>query len=207
MNQKIIISILIILVVIPVTLFFLESKSHDNPVSEIGFIYSDIDDMQKILLANGIFMSSPTIITDNTVDQYCTYFDGDVKKSVQYCITTVLVNSDGLSLGNLNMGGNPISPIMALAVLETSPLLDSQKDEIDFIFQTMIETLVCDCWESEKPGNFNSVSAWLDAAKQQYDNSSQSTLKSKIDGLAQKQLTLEITFIENSYLWTLIVVK
>jgi hypothetical protein len=71
----------------------------------------------------------------------------------------------------------------------------------------MIENLVCNCWDAQQPGGFESVSAWLDAAQKKYSESSQTTLKSKINGLAQKQLILEITATEKSYLWTLIVVK
>jgi hypothetical protein len=67
--------------------------------------------------------------------------------------------------------------------------------------------LVCDCWAEQHPGGFESIPAWLDAAQNKYSESSQTTLKSKIDGLAQKQLILEITATEKSYLWTLIVVK
>ena len=66
---------------------------------------------------------------------------------------------------------------------------------------------MCDCWAEQQPGGFASVSAWLDAAQTKYSESTQTTLKSKIDGLAQKQLILEITATEKSYLWTLIVVK
>ena len=29
----------------------------------------------------------------------------------------------------------------------------------------MIETLVCDCWNDKQPGGFESVNAWIDAAK------------------------------------------
>jgi hypothetical protein len=71
----------------------------------------------------------------------------------------------------------------------------------------MIENLVCDCWGEQQPGGFESVSVWLDAAQKKYSESSQTTLKSKINGLAQKQLILEITATEKSYLWTLIIVK
>jgi len=167
-----------------------------------------VDDMQKILIDKNISMSSPTVITDDTVGQYCTFFDDDgIQRFVQYCVTTALVDSDGKPLGNLNMGGNPISPSMALAIIEVSPDLDSKRGKIDFVFQTMIENLACDCWNEQKPGGFESVSSWLDAAETKYLESSQNTLKSKMNGLAQKQLILEITSIDESYLWTLIVLK
>ena len=209
MNKRILISILIgIVVVFSLVYFNYESKLVDGSViSDIDFIYSDVDKIQKILDAQQIFMSSPTTIIDHTVDQYCMFFDSEnVQRFVQSCITTALVDSDGQPLGNFNMGGNPITPIMALAIIEVSSL-DSNQDDVAFVFETMIDTLVCDCWEAQKPGGFESISSWLDAAKQQYGESDQNTLKSKINGLAQKQLILEITATEKSYIWTLIVIK
>jgi hypothetical protein len=71
----------------------------------------------------------------------------------------------------------------------------------------MIETLVCDCWEEKRPGGFESIYQWLKTAEEHYLESSQTTLKSKITGLDQKQLILEITAKEEAYLWTLIIIK
>jgi len=75
--------------------------------------------------------------------------------------------------------------------------------------QTMIKTLVCDCWEDRQPGGFESVRVWLNTAEEKYaeSESSQTTLKSKITGLDNMTLILEITSTEKSYLWTLIVLK
>ena len=71
----------------------------------------------------------------------------------------------------------------------------------------MIDILVCECWSEQRPGGYESVSEWLDAAKEQYNTSPQSTLKSKIDGLAHKRLVLEIMPAEESYLFTLTITK
>ena len=208
MNKKILLAILFGIGIVSAIVFFSGNVSEDQSTPEVNFIYSNVDSMQKILIDKNIVMSSPTVITDNTIGQYCTFFDNDgVQRFVQYCVTTALVDSDGEPLGNLNMGGNPISPSMALAILEVSPDLGSKRDQIDFVFQTMIENLVCDCWDEQKPGGFESVSSWLDAAEAKYLESSQNTLKSKMNGLAQKQLILEITSVGESYLWTLIVLK
>jgi hypothetical protein len=184
------------------------SKNQSIQTSQADLIYSDVERIQKILSTENILMSSPSVITDHTVKQYCTFFDDDgVQQFVSYCVTTAILDSDGKPLGNINMGGNPIEPNMALAIVESSPSFDSKTDEISFIFETMIETLVCNCWAEKQPGGFDSVSAWINTAKQQYGDSSQSTLTSKINGLAQKQLILEITSSDNSYLWTLIIIK
>ncbi len=209
MNKIVSISILIgIAIIFSLVLLYSESPDDPSSISKIDFIYSDLDKIQKTLVANNISMTTPVPITDHTVDQYCTFFDGEnVQNFVQYCLTTALVNSAGETLGNLNMGGNPVTPIMALAIIETSPFIDSKKDDAVIIFKNMIDTLVCDCWKDQQPGGFESVSEWLDAAQNEYEKSDQTTLKSKINGLAQKQLVLEITATEKSYFWTLIVIK
>jgi len=210
MNKKIL--ILILIPVVTASLIFsayseFMSKNQSIQTSQTDLIYSDVERIQKILSAENILMSSPSVITDHTVKQYCTFFDDGVQQFVSYCVTTAILDSDGKPLGNINMGGNPIEPNMALAIVESSPSFDSKTDEIGFIFETMIETLVCNCWAEKQPGGFDSVSAWINAAEQQYGDSSQSTLTSKINGLAQKQLILEITSSDNSYLWTLIIIK
>ena len=122
-------------------------------------------------------------------------------------MTTALLDSTGTPLGNVNIGGTHEYALMALAVLESKPLLDSEKDAIGIVFETMIKTLVCDCWEQTQPGKFNSIKEWIDASESHYLNSGKTTLNSKISGLADKELILEITKTDNSYLWTLIIVK
>ena len=183
-------------------------ESELEPVSGIDFNYSELATIKEVLATQDIYMSSPAIISDYTVDQYCTFFDDDGKQVfMKYCSITALMDSDGKPLGNIHMGGNPDNPIMALAIIDASPDLDSRAAETDFVFQTMIETLVCDCWEERQPGDFETVGQWLDTAGELYDESGLITIKSNIKGLEQKQLILEITATPQSYLWTLIVVK
>ena len=212
MNMKILIPILIAIVMviaISVVLFSVGSESQPlpEPTYETDFTYADIEKITDILATQNISMSLPTKITDYTTRQYCTFFDEDKQRIMKYCITTALLDSDGKPLGNINMGGTSDDSTMALAIIEASPFLDSKDDEVNFVFQTMIETLVCNCWEEKRPGGFESVHQWLKTAEEQYLESSQTTLISKITGLDQKQLILEITSKDEKYLWTLIVVK
>lgn len=213
MNMKILIPIVIAIVIviaISVVSFSVESKSKSlpKPTYETDFTYSDVEKITEILATQNILMSLPTEITDHTIGKYCTFFDDeDIQKVMKYCITTALLDSDGRPLGNVNMGGSSDASTMALALIETSPFLDSKENEVNFVFQTLIDTLVCDCWEEKRPGGFESVHQWLKTAEEQYLESSQTTLKSKITGLDQKQLILEITSKDGTYLWTLIILK
>ncbi len=212
MNKLILIPILLgIAVVVSVSILSISenpSQPQSIPIYEMGFTFYDVEKIKTSLAKQNIFMSTPAAITDHTINQYCPFFaDGNTKRSVEYCTTTALLDSDGEPLGNINMGGTIDGPIMALAIIDASPFLDSRENEVDFVFQTMIETLVCDCWEEKQPGGFESVSAWLTTAKMKYIEFSKPTLTSNIASLDNKRLILEITSKDESYLWTLIVLK
>jgi len=167
MNKLILISVIVGIAVIIFTSLLLISEnssvSKSKPIYEMGFTFNDVDKIKKSLSTQKIFMSSPVEITDYTIGQYCPSF-ADIQNLLNHCATTVITDINGNSLGNINMGGTTDGPIMALAIIDSSPFLDSKQDTVNYVFQTMIETLVCDCWEEKQPGGFESVSAWLDAA-------------------------------------------
>lgn len=212
MNLKVLIPILIGVVVAigaSVVVLYVPSSQPEIEDYEIDFTYSHINKIKKILTAQGISMSTPTEISDRTVKQYCSYFDNDnVQQTVEYCSTTALVDSEDVPLGNLNIGGSSTDASMALAIIDVSPQVNSKSDKVIFVFQSMIDVLVCDCWEEQQPGGFESVAYWLGTAEERYLESGKPTLTSKIDGLDGKQVILEITSVaEESYIWSLVVAK
>ena len=180
--------------------------SSDN-LYQSGFTFYDVEKIKESLSEKNIFMSIPTPITDHTIENYCAIRD-DILSAINYCTTTAIQGPDGKSLGNISMGGTPDNPIMALALVESSPFLDSKFNEVETVFKIMIETLVCDCWDEKQPGGFESVNAWLEAAKIKFAESSQTIpLKSTITGLGDETLILEIKSTSDSYSWTLIILK
>jgi len=209
MNKKITLPILVI--IISAIAIFLIPENSSMPSSEnlyqYGFTFYDVEQIKESLSEQNIFMSTPSPIIDHTIENYCAIQD-DILSTITYCTTTAIQGSNGKSLGNISMGGSPDNPIMAIAAIDSSPLFDSKSNEVEIVFETMIETLVCDCWNEKQPGGFESVDDWLDAVKLKYAESSQSIpLKSTITGLANETLILEITLKNDSYLWTLIVLK
>ena len=210
MNKLILIPILLgIGVVVSISIFSISentSQPQSKSIYEVGFTFNDVDKIKKSLSTQKIFMSSPLEITDYTIGKYCPYFT-DIQHPIEHCATTVISDINGNSLGNINMGGTTDGPIMALAIIDSSPFLDSKQDVVNHVFQTMIETLVCDCWEDRQPGGFESVRTWLDTAAEKYTESTQRTLTSKIEGLENMKLILEITSTNENYLWTLIILK
>ncbi len=206
MNKLTLIPILIGIIVIISIMSIPEETSQPKPLYDDGFTFYDIEKIESSLSLQNISMSTPVAITDHTIGQYCTFLDEqNISQTVEYCTTTSILNSEDKPIGNINMGGTIDGPIMALAILDTSDI--SSENQVNFVFETMIESLVCDCWDDLQPGGFESVDAWVNAAKMKYTESSQTTLKSKIDGLGGMNLVLEITSKGESYLWTLIVLK
>ncbi|MFQ5781925.1 MAG: hypothetical protein ACE5GR_02575 [Nitrosopumilus sp.] len=208
--NKLFIPILIgIAVVIGVSLFSITEESpqpQPDSIYDTGFTYYDIETIQTTLAEKNIIVSTPTAITDHTINQYCTYFEKGLPRTVEYCTTTAVIDSQGNNLGNINMGGDTNSPILAIANLETSTL-ESNKDDVLAVFETMIKTLVCDCWEEKKSDDLESIAAWLEAVHTFYYDSDERNVKSKVDDLTNSEILLEITPKGNSVLQTLIILK
>lgn len=208
MNKSLLIIIgVVTIILVSVIILYSTSETETKPVYDMGFTYYDIGKIQQTLSTQNIFVSAPTAITDHTISQYCTFFDNGLPRTVEYCTTTAITDIYGNSLGNINIGGDVDSPILAIANLETLTL-ESNQDDVLAIFETMIEILVCDCWEEEKADDdVESISAWVDLVHKFYYDSSERGIKSKIDDLGTSEITLEITPKDNSVLQTLIILK
>ncbi len=210
MNKKLFLIpiILGIAAVISVSLTFVsEESSESQSIYDKGFTYYDIEIIQTTLAEQNITVSTPVAITDHTVSKYCTFFENQLPRTVDYCTTTNVLDSEGKTFGNINMGGDTNSPILAIANLETTTL-ESNQDDVLAVIEVMIETLVCDCWEEEKSDDdLESISAWVDAVYNFYNDSGQRNVKSQVDDLGTSVITLEVTSKENSILQTLIILK
>jgi hypothetical protein len=176
------------------------------PITPIDFSYIDSNSLLKSSLASkGILMSSELKISGGSIAKYCTFYgDTEKQKSIEYCTSTELKDSDGKFLGNIHMVGSKDSPDAVLGIIQTDPYM-YQVDSAKIVYQTMVESLVCDCWQTQKPGNLESVSAWVDIAKSHHLEAKSTTSSSKISGLAQKQLLLEVTTNTEGYLWKFII--
>ncbi len=211
MNKFFIIPVVVIIgIIISVSLVFetdTSFESQSSSIYETGFTYYDIEIIQSILAEENIVVSTPTAITDHTINQYCTFFEKGLPRSVEYCTTTAVFDSEGNSFGNINIGGDTQSPVLAIANLETFDL-DSNQDEVFLIFETVIETLVCDCWDEQDTAEYESISSWLEAVQTFSSDSEGRNIKSKIDNLDNHEISLEITTKDDdSILQTLIILK
>ena len=179
----------------------------ENPEPETFSVsYTETNKNIQIFLAgHDISMSSPLRLNGFSIEEYCTFFsDEAIQNSITYCTSTELLDSKGQYLGNIHMVGAPSEPWYLIGVIQTDPFV-SQLDDIKTIYRTMIESTVCKCWDEKKPGGFDSVSSWVDAASNHHLDAKKTTSKSSINGLEQKDLLLEITTNTEGYLWKFII--
>ena len=181
------------------------ANSTQVPIPPIILSYDSNSALKSQLASKGISMSTPLKISGGAIAKYCTFYSNAEKQnSIQYCTSTELKDSEGKFLGNIHMFGSTDSPDAVLGVVQTDPYM-SNLDSLKITYQIMVESLVCDCWQDQKPGNLESVSAWIDAAKSHHLEATGTTSSSKLSGLAQKQLILEVTTNTEGYLWKFII--
>ena len=206
MNKKILIPAISLIVIVVLAGIFMISPSEEKESEILSISYTDTNkNLQNELSIHKISMSSALKLNGFSIEKYCTFFsDESIQNAIEYCTSTELLDSDGKYLGNIHMVGVSDSPKYVIGVIQADPQV-SQLDDIKIIYKTMIEYLICDCWDAQKPGEFNSVSEWIDAANTHHLEAKRITSKSEISGLAQKDLLLEITTNTEGYLWKFIV--
>ncbi|TAK16486.1 MAG: hypothetical protein EPO37_08315 [Nitrosarchaeum sp.] len=174
-------------------------------ITPIDLSYDSNSLMKSSLAAKGISMSSALKISGGSIAKYCAFYvDIEKQNSIEYCTSTEIKDSDGKFLGNIHMVGSMDSPSAVLGIIQTDPYM-SNLDDIKIIYQVMVESLVCDCWHDQKPGDLESVSSWVDATKSHHLEATGTTSSSKLTGFAQKQLILEVTTNTEGYLWKFII--
>ncbi len=209
MNKMMLISSVAVVTIIISLSYVLMSDNVDgvSPQSNILSIsYVDTNkELQNDLQLLGIKMSSPLKLNGFSIDTYCTFFsDVLVQDSIEYCTSTELLNSKYQYLGNIQMVGSNAFPQYVIGVIQTDSSV-SQLEDIKIVVNSMIKSIVCDCWEEKKPGSFESVALWIDAANSHHLENTSATSKSTINGLTEKSMLLEITTNENGYLWKFLI--
>lgn len=209
LNKKILTSIgtaIGVVILLVVVIGFQISLNNGNEPEQLSFSYVETNqDLKKALETQNISMSSPLRLKGEAIEQYCNFFSNDsLQNTIEYCTSTELLDSEGKYLGNIHMVGSMTAPRFVMGVIQVSPTLD-HLDTAKIVYQTMIETLVCKCWNEEKPGGFDSIPAWVDAANSHHLEAKKITSKSEITGLAHKGLLLEITTNTEGYLWKFVV--
>ena len=201
-----IIAIIAIVILLSYVLIPDGDKRISSTSNTLSLSYIDTNkELQYDLDLFNIQMSSPLKLNGFSIDKYCTFFSDEfIQNSIEYCTSTELLNSEGQYLGNIQMVGSNAFPEYVIGVIQSDSSA-SQLEDIKIIINSMIESVICDCWDEKKPGNFESVSSWIDAANLHHLENTSVTSKSTINGLNEKPILLEITTNENGYLWKFLI--
>ena len=209
MNKVILIPSIAIIAIVILFSYVLIPDNNDRISSSsnaLSLSYVDTNkELQHDLELFDIQMSSPLKLNGFSIDTYCTFFSDElIQNSIEYCTSTELLDSKEQYLGNIQMVGSNAFPEYVIGVMQSDSSA-SQLEDIKIIVNSMIESVICDCWGEKKPGNFESVSSWIDAANLHHLENTSVTSKSTINGLNEKPILLEITTNENGYLWKFLI--
>lgn len=202
------IGIVIIVLVLSLTLPNTNEEFLSDQSLELDFTYEDANSVigEKIEKKK-ISISSPIILKEpSAIEKYCTFFEDESKQNlVEYCTSTELRDSEGNFLGNIHMVGSPKMPKLVLVLIQTDPFM-SNLEEIKSVFQVVIESLVCECWEDVKPSNIETIEEWIERQKDFHSSAVRPHSKSNL-GLEGKIVQIELTTNTEGYLWKLFVAK
>lgn len=201
-NKKILYGIAgVVAVVITVILLF----NTNDQVQQNKYIYDNLLLKQK-LAEQKIVMSSPIKLQkQEDIKQYCTFFTNpQMQDLVEYCTSTELKDNNGNFLGNIHMVGSPSEPKIILILVQTDPTM-TKINSVKTIFDTVIQNLVCDCWEEVRPDGTQSIQQWVDNLRQFHLGGTQPHSKSKQIPLDSKSIQMELTTNKDGYLWQLLI--
>ncbi|CDI05812.1 hypothetical protein [Candidatus Nitrosotenuis uzonensis] len=203
MNHRILVftSISIIAVVILLIYWYLPDPSEQNLTFDAlnGLLREDLS-------KQNVAMSSPVRLqSQEAIAKYCSLFSDERQQSlVKYCTSTELKDAKGKFLGNIHMVGSGEMPQVVMALIQTDPLM-SELDTVKTVFHTVIDDVVCKCWEDIRPGGMSSLNDWIDGLKQFHQSDTQPHSRSTQLKLGQKTIQLELTTNDDGYLWQLFI--
>gem|GEM_PF-813855 len=180
--------------------------SGDEPRVETNRYVDDNLMLKQKLAERGISMSSPIKLQNHDdIKQYCSFFaDEEKQKTIEYCTSTELKDSDGKFLGNIHMVGSMNEPKTIMVLIQTDPFM-SEIDSVKTVFDETIRDLVCDCWQQVMPDNFESTEKWIEGLRQFHLSDTKPHSKSKQLALESKTIQLELTTNEDGYMWQLFI--
>ncbi|MDE1862450.1 MAG: hypothetical protein KGI33_06020 [Thaumarchaeota archaeon] len=175
----------------------------------LDYTYETVNsDLRDTLKGQGINMSKPlTFQTPSEINQYCNFLSNKTKQAmIVRCTSTEIKDENSQFLGNLNMVGAPIAPVLVVATAQTDPMFGNYKD-IKLLFGDVINETVCHCWAKEKPGGYGTISAMMDALRDFHLKGKKPNSTTQGVPLEGKHFEIELTTNPQGYLWKLLVAK
>ncbi|MGI0045829.1 MAG: hypothetical protein ACREBB_01385 [Nitrosotalea sp.] len=186
-----------------------QSASTGIDAYTLDFTYETVNsDLKNTLDTQNINMSKP--LRFNTVDditQYCDFLSNKTKQAmIQYCTSTEIRDEHANFLGNLDMIGSNLAPVLVIAAAQSDPLFHNY-DDVKTLFGDVVNETVCQCWATEKPGNYTSLSGMMDALRTFHLNGKEPNSTTRSIPLSGKLFEIELTTTTQGYTWKLLVAK
>lgn len=181
-------------------------KFNTLSLQELEFTYNESNAKLKQHLENKeISMSSPIkLVSQSKLAEICTFFENEeLQNHVEYCTSTELRDSERNYLGNIHMVGTRAMPKIVLALIQSDPFMGNL-DDVKTVYGTVIEDLVCDCWNDVQPGDIQTVAEWIDKQREFHTSDTKPTSRSVLN-LSGMQIQLELTTNTQGYLWKLLI--
>ncbi|HSB56418.1 MAG TPA: hypothetical protein VLD38_01220 [Nitrosopumilaceae archaeon] len=202
-------SAIAIVVIIFVISYFGKSQPSKIDSLSLDFTYDEANSVLKqSLQSQGITMSSPLRFQkQQDIEKWCKFFtDQEKQKLVEYCTSTELKIQNGTFLGNIHLVGSPDAPKLVFVVIQSNPFFDNM-NQVKSVFGTVTRELVCDCWESVKPGGYEGIENWIDALRDFHTSGSKPHSESNSVPLASKHMQIQLTTTKEGYVWEMLIAR
>jgi hypothetical protein len=203
--------------IVVVVVFFTQfntMQTGSNVSSEISaytldLTYAEVNsDLKSSLIAQHINMSKPLeFSTPSEIHQYCNFLSNKTKQSmIEHCTSTELKDEHNNFLGNVNMVGSSLSPVLVIAAAQSDPIFSNYND-IKILFGDVVNETICQCWAKEKPGGYSTLSNMMDALRDFHLKGKEPDSTTRGIPLSGKHFEIELTTNNQGYLWKLLVAK
>ncbi len=175
----------------------------------LGYTYEEVNsDLKSTLIAQNINMSNPIKFnTPADINQYCNFLSNQTKQAMlEYCTSTEIKDEHGQFLGNLNMVGSSLAPVLVIATAQSDPLFSNYND-VKTLFNDVLNETICQCWDKEKPGGYSTLSDMIDGLRDFHLKGKEPNSTTHSVPLGGKLFEIELTTNSQGYLWKFLVAK
>lgn len=175
----------------------------------LDFTYAEANsDLKSTLISQNINMSKPLEFSaQSDITQYCNFLSNQTKQAmIEYCTSTEIKDEHDNFLGNVNMIGSTLAPVLVIAAAQSDPLFSNYND-VKILFGDVVNETVCQCWATEKPGNYTQLSDMMDALRDFHLKGKSPNSTTHGVPLGGKHFEIELTTNSQGYLWKLLVAK
>ena len=175
----------------------------------LDFTYAEVNsNLKSSLIEQHINMSKPLeFSTPSDIRQYCNFLSNQTKQSmIEHCTSTELKDEHNNFLGNINMVGSSISPVLVIAAAQSDPIFSNYND-IKILFGDVVNETICQCWAKEKPGGYSTLSDMMNALRDFHLKGKEPNSTTRGIPLGGKHFEIELTTNNQGYLWKLLVAK